>query len=80
MRTRLLHQKVANTGDFLRRCESILRRRENKSVASLPREESEQEKLARRIGAKDLKAFGEHYRSAREAIHRIYARYFGQIL
>jgi glutamine synthetase adenylyltransferase len=62
--------------DFLRRCESILRRWENKSVASLPREESEQRKLARRLGAKDLNAFGQHYRAAREAIHAIYTRYF----
>ncbi len=61
--------------DFLRRCESILRRWENKSVASLPQEESEQSKLARRIGARDLKAFGQHYRAAREAIHAIYSRY-----
>ena len=62
--------------DFLRRCESILRRWENKSVACLPAEEAEQRKLAQRIGAKDLAAFGEQYRAARETIHAIYGRYF----
>ncbi|MGI9087767.1 MAG: bifunctional [glutamate--ammonia ligase]-adenylyl-L-tyrosine phosphorylase/[glutamate--ammonia-ligase] adenylyltransferase [Chthoniobacterales bacterium] len=62
--------------NFLRRCESILRRWENKSVASLPPEESEQIKLARRIGARDLAAFAEQFRAARETIHTIYQRYF----
>ncbi|MEP6809025.1 MAG: hypothetical protein ABI992_02185 [Chthoniobacterales bacterium] len=62
--------------DFLRRCESVLRRWENKTVASLPSEEVEQERLARRTGAKDLAAFSEQYRGARERIHLTYARYF----
>ncbi|MFN2508289.1 MAG: bifunctional [glutamate--ammonia ligase]-adenylyl-L-tyrosine phosphorylase/[glutamate--ammonia-ligase] adenylyltransferase [Chthoniobacterales bacterium] len=61
--------------EFLRRCESVLRRWENKTVATLPREESDQRKLAQRLGAKDLAAFGEQYRAARESIHAIYARY-----
>jgi glutamate-ammonia-ligase adenylyltransferase len=64
--------------DFLRRCESILRRWENKSVAALPVDEDEQRKLARRIGAKDLSAFGEQYRAARETIHAICSRYLAQ--
>lgn len=62
--------------DFLRRCEAVLRRWENKSVASLPTDEAEQEKLARRVGAKDLAAFSEQYRGVRERIHLTYARYF----
>ncbi len=62
--------------DFLRRCEAVLRRWENKSVSSLPADEAEQEKLARRVGAKDLAAFGEQYRGARERIHLTHARYF----
>ncbi|MDQ2659057.1 MAG: bifunctional [glutamate--ammonia ligase]-adenylyl-L-tyrosine phosphorylase/[glutamate--ammonia-ligase] adenylyltransferase [Verrucomicrobiota bacterium] len=61
--------------DFLRRCESILRRWEYKSVSALPPEEAEQTKLARRMNAKDLHTFGQHYRAAREAIHAIYARH-----
>lgn len=62
--------------DLLRRCESILRRWENKGVAYLPAEEAEQEKLARRLGLKDLNTFGQHYRAARETIHGISSRYF----
>ncbi len=63
--------------DLLRRCEAVLRRWENKSVATLPADEGEQEKLARRLGAKDLATFGEQYRGARERIHLTHARYFG---
>jgi hypothetical protein len=44
-------------------------------VASLPSDEAEQKKLARRLGAKDLAAFGDQYRVARETIHVIYTRY-----
>ena len=61
--------------DFLRRCESILRRWDNKGVASLPVEEGEQRKLSRRLGAKNMTVFGEQYRFAREAIHAIYSRH-----
>lgn len=63
--------------DFLRQCESILRRWENKGVAALPVDETEQRKLARRFGAKDLDSFGADYRAARETIHAVYLRYFG---
>jgi [glutamine synthetase] adenylyltransferase / [glutamine synthetase]-adenylyl-L-tyrosine phosphorylase len=69
-------QALQSSYDFLRRCESILRRRENKAVSSLPAEESEQQALARFIGAKNLAAFGEHYRAARDTIHAIYQRYY----
>jgi glutamine synthetase adenylyltransferase len=61
--------------DFLRRCESVLRRFENKSVSSLPNSEFEQRKLARRLGEEDLDAFSARYRSAREVIHAAYERY-----
>lgn len=69
-------QALHGSYDFLRRCESVLRRRENKAVSSLPAEEKEQEALARFLGAKNLAAFGEQYRAARETIHAIYQRYF----
>jgi glutamate-ammonia-ligase adenylyltransferase len=62
--------------DFLRRCESILRRWENKSVASLPTDVNEQRKLAQRLGCKNAAAFGEEYRAARETIHATYTSYF----
>ncbi|MDQ3313211.1 MAG: bifunctional [glutamate--ammonia ligase]-adenylyl-L-tyrosine phosphorylase/[glutamate--ammonia-ligase] adenylyltransferase [Verrucomicrobiota bacterium] len=70
---------LAASYDFLRRCESILRRWENTSVSSLPPEESEQRKLAKRAGAKDLAAFGDQYRAARETIHAIYSRYLQKL-
>ena len=59
--------------EFLRRCESILRRWENKSIATMPASEVEQRKLAQRLGSKNIAAFGEQYRNARETIHSIYA-------
>ena len=66
---------IQSSYDFLRRCESVLRRWEGKSVSSLPAQEAEQRKLAQRVGAKDLDAFGEQYRAAREIIHAGYERY-----
>lgn len=61
--------------DFLRKCESVLRRWENKAVASLLADEAEQTRLARRLGAKDLASFAHDYRAARETIHAVYLRY-----
>ncbi|MDQ2919590.1 MAG: bifunctional [glutamate--ammonia ligase]-adenylyl-L-tyrosine phosphorylase/[glutamate--ammonia-ligase] adenylyltransferase [Verrucomicrobiota bacterium] len=69
-------QALQSSYDFLRRCESVLRRRENKTVSSLPADEKEQEALARFLGAKNLAGFGEQYRAARETIHAVYARSF----
>jgi glutamine synthetase adenylyltransferase len=59
----------------LRSIESILRRWENKSISTLPADKVEQEKLARRAGAKSLDAFAETYRAARAGIHAVYSRY-----
>jgi len=59
---------------YLRAVESVLRRWENKSVSTLPVHETEQRKLAVRIGADSLDSFGQRYREAREIIHAIYAR------
>lgn len=61
--------------DFLRLCESVLRRFENKSVSHLPSDEEQQRKLAARVRAKDLSSFSDQYRHARETIHSIYLRY-----
>jgi [glutamine synthetase] adenylyltransferase / [glutamine synthetase]-adenylyl-L-tyrosine phosphorylase len=61
--------------EYLRLIESALRRWENKSVSSLPADEAEQGKLARRVGADDLNAFAERYRQARESIHAIASHY-----
>ncbi|MEY2502561.1 MAG: [glutamine synthetase] adenylyltransferase / [glutamine synthetase]-adenylyl-L-tyrosine [Verrucomicrobiota bacterium] len=60
---------------YLRSIGSILRRWENKSISTLPADKTEQEKLARRAGAKSLDAFAERYRAARAGIHAVYSRY-----
>ena len=59
---------------FLRRCESALRRWENKSVSTLPAGESEQHRLAHWLGYKDFEAFVQSYDEARQTIHTIYER------
>ena len=64
--------------DFLRRCDSVLRRWENKGSAALPPDEGSQTVLAKRMGAKSLSAFGDEYRAARETIHAVYVRKFAQ--
>jgi glutamine synthetase adenylyltransferase len=63
---------------YLRLIESALRRWENKSVSSLPADETEQHKLAQRVGADSLDSFGQRYREARESIHAVYSRYLGE--
>jgi glutamate-ammonia-ligase adenylyltransferase len=60
---------------YLRSIGSILRRWENKSISTLPADKTEQEKLAKRAGAKSLDAFAERYRRARAGIHEVYSRY-----
>lgn len=66
---------VKKSYEYLRLIESALRRWENKSVSSLPADETEQRKLAQRIGADSLDSFGRRYREARESIHTVYSRY-----
>jgi glutamate-ammonia-ligase adenylyltransferase len=60
---------------LLRRTEMALRRFENKNVSTLPAAPEEQEKLAKRLGYKDIDRFGQEYRAARETIHALYERY-----
>src|SRR3981081_2492038 len=60
--------------EFLRRCESVLRRDENVSVSALPRDPTEQGKLARRLGFDKIDIFTEKCREARSSIHEIYER------
>ena len=63
---------------YLRLIESALRRWENKSISSLPADEMEQRKLARRLGADSLDSFARRYREARESIHAVYAHYMNR--
>ena len=61
--------------EVLRRAERALRRFENKNVSTLPSAREEQEKLAKRLGYKDVDLFAKQYRAARETIHALYDRY-----
>ena len=60
---------------FLRRCESVLRRYDNRSVSALSSDPGEQRKLAIRLGYHDLEAFRQKYANARETIHALYNRH-----
>ena len=59
---------------FLRRCESVLRRFENRAVSALPSGPDEQRKLAVRLGYEEFDVFRERYVDARETIHALYER------
>ena len=58
--------------EFLRRCESALRRWENKTASTLPSDPGEQRKLAVRLGYDSLDAFREKYVEARDTVHALY--------
>jgi [glutamine synthetase] adenylyltransferase / [glutamine synthetase]-adenylyl-L-tyrosine phosphorylase len=64
--------KLKNAYGFLRRCESVLRRFDNKSVSAFPSDPSEQRKLAIRLGHQDLDVFRAKYVDARESVHALY--------
>ena len=60
--------------EFLRRCESVLRRYENTSVSVLPADEGEQRIFSRDSGVETVSEFAQQYRAARLSIHQIYCR------
>jgi len=66
--------RLKNSYAFLRRCELVLRRYDNRSVSMLPGEPDEQRKFAIRLAYNDFDAFRRDYLTAREAIHTIYER------
>ena len=77
-RGRLTDSDVAdlkNAYAFLRRCESVLRRYENRSVSALPSDPSEQRKLAVRFGDDGFGVFCQRYVDARETINSLYNRH-----
>jgi len=67
-------EKLKEAYRFLRRCESAVRRYENKTVSALPTDPSEQRKLAIRAGYDSFEAFQRKYIDARDAIHMLYER------
>jgi len=64
--------KLKNSYAFLRRCEVVLRRYENRGVSTLPSHPDEQRKFAIRLGFCEFDAFRRDYLGAREAIHALY--------
>jgi glutamate-ammonia-ligase adenylyltransferase len=72
---RLTDSEIANLKDaysFLRRCESVLRRYETKSVSAFSSDPDEQRKAAIRLGYDDFGAFRDKYLGARAVIHGLY--------
>jgi glutamate-ammonia-ligase adenylyltransferase len=64
--------KLRNAYGFLRRCEAVLRRYDNKSVSAFPSDPNEQRKLAIRLGYEEFAVFRERYVDARETLHALY--------
>ena len=64
--------KLRDAYGFLRRCESLLRRYDNKTVSAFSGDPNEQRKLAIRLGYEEFDAFRERYVNARESIHTLY--------
>src|SRR5438034_2710711 len=77
---RLTDSETANLKDaysFLRRCESVLRRYNNKTVSALSSDADEQRKAAIRLGYEEFDVFRERYLDARQAINALYNRLVG---
>jgi glutamate-ammonia-ligase adenylyltransferase len=72
----LLNRAEANqlrqSYQLLRRCESGLRRYQNKAVSSLPADQSEQQKLAIRLGYDSFRNFRRDYVDARDSVRALY--------
>ena len=64
--------------EFLRRLETVLRRRRNTSVSSLPADPGEQRRLAIGMEFKDRETWRKRCERARTDIHCIYDKYFSQ--
>jgi glutamate-ammonia-ligase adenylyltransferase len=67
-------RQLRQSYELLRRCESGLRRYENKAVSSLPTDQSEQRKLAIRLGYDSFGNFRRDYVGARDTVHDLYER------
>jgi [glutamine synthetase] adenylyltransferase / [glutamine synthetase]-adenylyl-L-tyrosine phosphorylase len=67
-------KQLRQSYQLLRRCESVLRRYENKAVSSLPTDAGEQGKLAVRLGHDSFENFLRDYVAARDTVHALYER------
>ena len=64
--------KLQDAYGFMRRCEAVLRRYDNKSVSVFSSDPNEQRKLAIRLGYENFDAFRKKYLAARATIHALY--------
>jgi glutamate-ammonia-ligase adenylyltransferase len=65
-------KQLKHSYQLLRRCESGLRRYENKAVSSLSADPAEQRKLAIRLGYDSFENFRRDYVDARDSVHALY--------
>ena len=84
---RLAGQKILEKRDarslqsaynFLRTCESVLRRWQNRSVSTLPATREEEDQFARRMKFGTIDEFRAPYGRAREVIHSLRLRYLAE--
>jgi glutamate-ammonia-ligase adenylyltransferase len=66
--------KLKSSYAFLRRCELVLRRYDQRGVSTLPSDPDEQRRLGIRLGYQEFETFRSDYLEAREAIHTLYQR------
>jgi glutamate-ammonia-ligase adenylyltransferase len=69
---------LQNAYNFLRSCESVLRRWQNRSVSTLPTTRDEEDQFARRMGFATIDDFRAPYGRAREVIHSLRLRYLAE--
>jgi glutamine synthetase adenylyltransferase len=65
-------ESLAGGYEFLRRCETALRRWQNGKIDIIPGEQEEQRKLSKRLGYDSVEGFTSDYLAARETIHAFY--------
>jgi glutamate-ammonia-ligase adenylyltransferase len=66
--------KLKKSYAYLRRCELVLRRYDNRGLSTLPSDPDGEQKFIVRFGCNDFDAFRRDYLAAREAIHTLYQR------
>src|SRR6266536_181340 len=67
--------KLKSSYAFLRRCELVLRRYDDRGGSTLPSDPDEQRKFGMRLGYDEFDAFRRDYLDARDAIHALYQQH-----
>src|SRR5438309_2119601 len=67
--------KLKSSYAFLRRCELVLRRYDDRGGSKLPSDPDEQRKFGMRLGYHEFDAFRRDYLDGRDAIHALYQRH-----